>query len=110
MTITAQVDSIVLKRRAEAKIGVAGVLAGLFACFATVPISVRQRDWKIWVLPLAAGATIIGIGTFQESAGEKAIYKLGGYATQGVLCGVLLAKNKEEAKLRLDQEGDQIAV
>ena len=109
MTITAQVDSIALKRRAEANVGVAGVLAGLFACFATVPISVRQRDWKLWVLPFVAGVTILLIGTSKETEGEQAVYKLGGWATQGVLCGVLLAKNKEEAKLRLDQEGDQAA-
>ena len=110
MTITAQVDSIALKRRAEANVGVAGVLAGLFACFATVPISVRQRDWKLWVLPFVAGMTIIWIGTGKESEGEQAVYKLGGWATQGVLCGVLLAKNKEEAKLRLEEESNQTAV
>ena len=108
MTITAQVDSIALKRRAEANVGVAGVLAGLFACFATVPISVRQRDWKLWVLPFVAGVTIILMGTGKETEGEKAVYKLGGWATQGVLCGVLLAKNKEEAKLRIEQEGAKI--
>ena len=108
MTITAQVDSIVLKRRAEAKIGVAGVLAGLFACFATVPISVRQRDWKVWVLPFLAGFTLILIGTGKETEGEQAVYNFAGWGTQGALCGVLLAKNKEEAKLRLEQEGARI--
>tara|TARA_B100001094_G_C18056495_1_gene732753 strand:- start:282 stop:611 length:330 start_codon:yes stop_codon:yes gene_type:complete len=108
MTITAKVDSIALKRRAEASIGVAGVLAGLFACFATVPISIRQRDWKVWVLPFAAGLTVIFTGTGKETEGEQAIYKLAGWATQGALCGVLLAKNKEEAKLRLEQEGAKI--
>lgn len=108
MTLTAQVDSIALKRRAEANVGAAGVLAGLFACFATVPISIRQRDWKLWVLPFVAGFTILLIGAGKETKGEQAVYKLGGWATQGVLCGVLLAKNKEEAKLRLKQEGARI--
>ena len=108
MTITAQVDSIALKRRAEANVGVAGVLAGLFACFATVPISIRQRDWKVWVLPFVAGTTVILIGLGKETEGEQAVYKLAGWGTQGALCGVLLAKNKEEAKLKLEQEGAEI--
>ena len=104
MTTTAQVDSIALKRRAEANVGVAGVLAGFFALFATVPISIRQRDWKVWVLPFVAALTIFFICEGKETEGEKAVYKFGGWATQGALCGVLLAKNKEEAKSRLEQE------
>ena len=110
MTITAQVDSITLKRRADAKIGYAATLAAFFALFATIPISIRQRDWKLWVLPLAACLTIMFIGTSKETESEQTVYKFAGWAAQGALCGVLLAQNKEEAQLRLDQEKDQTTV
>ena len=104
MTTTAQVDSIALKRRAEANVGIAAVMVWLFSVFASVPISIRQRDWKLWVWPFMAGFFFFFVAEFEEDKSSAFYYTLLGWGTQGALCGALLAKNKEEAKLLIANE------
>ena len=102
---TSNLPQLVLDRRANCKLPTAIFLAALFSLFATVPMSIRQRDWKIWLLPMLAGLTVVLIGSDKETAGEQAVYKFFGWGTQAALVGVLLHRNKEEAlALKADAE------
>ena len=94
----------VLDRRANCKLPTAIALVAFFSLFATIPMSIRQRDWKIWLLPMLAGATVFLMGSNKEPAG-KAVYKFAGWSTQAALVGVLLHRNKEDAlALKADAE------
>jgi hypothetical protein len=94
---TSNLTQTVIDRRANCHLPSAITLAALFGLFASVPMSIRQRDWKIWLLPFLAGATIFLMGSYKDTAGERAVYKFFGWGTQAALVGVLLHRNKEDA-------------
>ena len=88
----------VLDRRANCRISNAVALSFFFSLFATVPMSIRQRDWKLWVLPFAAVLTIMSTGAMQAKDSEvPPAYKLLGYTAGAAVSGLLLKNNKDEA-------------
>ena len=44
--------------RKEDNLIAVGILAGLFSIFATVPYGIRQRSWRLALLPFAISASI----------------------------------------------------
>ena len=104
MTLTINITQMttlanqVIDRRANCRIGNAVALSFFFSLFATVPMSIRQRDWKLWALPFAAGAAIMLTGAMQAKDGEvPPAYKLLGYSAGAAVSGLLLKNNKDDA-------------
>lgn len=100
-TAVKELNRLSLERRAHANIAAATAWAGLGGLIATVPMSIRQRDWKIWALPFAS-AFCVFIAGYDFNRGEiSGGYKLVGWATQAGLAGWFMKQNKDEAKLKL---------
>ena len=87
-----------LKLRSDANPVAAGILAGLFGMLASVPISIRQKDWKVWALPALAGAFLFMVSTAQNNAFERRFYSLLALCGQGGLCAALVSQNKRDAR------------
>ena len=94
-----------LNFRANANIGAASFLSGFFSLFALVPISIRQRDWKIWVIPFASAFLIlVPYYDWDKEEFPRRISLLGGIIQGSVACA-LLTGNKNEAKRALASKG-----
>lgn len=100
-TAIKELNKLSIERRANANIAAATAWAGLFGLFATVPMSIRQRDWKIWALPFASAFFVFIAGYDTNREEIPGGYKLVGWATQAGLAGWFLKQNKDEAKFKL---------
>jgi hypothetical protein len=87
--------------RSDAKIINVGILAGLFGLFASVPISIRQKDWKIWTYPFIAAVSLLALAELQNDSFQKALFKVLGHSAQGGLCAALVSQNKRDAREKL---------
>jgi len=95
-----KLEQPIVDRRANANAVTAGFLVGFCGLFASVPISVRQKDWRVWALPFAAACSLITLGALSENSTEKAVWNLMGWGAQGALAGVFIAENKKQALAR----------
>ena len=86
----------VIDRRANCRIPSAVALVACFGAVASIPMSIRQRDWKIWVLPLLAAGTF-GVAGADKEPTEATLYRILGWGAQAGLAGVMLHRNKEDA-------------
>ena len=94
-----------LNFRANANIGAASFLSGFFSVFALVPISIRQRDWKIWVVPFASAFLVmIPHYDWEKEEFPSGIGLMGGIIQGSIACA-LLTGNKNEAKRVLANKG-----
>lgn len=93
---------LALERRRNAKITNVAFLAAFFGLFTTVPVSIRQKDWRLWCFPFFAALTVMLCGTVQETETERTIWQLVACGTQGGLCALLVKQNKEEALQQRD--------
>ena len=96
-----ELNKLSTERRANANIAAATAWVGLGGLLASVPMSIRQRDWKIWVLPFASAFFIFTAGYDSNRDEIPGGYKLVGWATQAGLAGWFMKQNKDEAKLKL---------
>ena len=106
MTEVQHLSKEALHRRANASIATASILSGLFSLFALVPISIRQRDWKIWVIPFAS-AFVVALPIYDWEKGKfpDALGLLTGPLQGGIAC-LILRGNKEEA-LRVEAKRNE---
>lgn len=49
-----RLDKEIIDRRANANPAFAGIWVGFTSLFASVPISIQQKDWRIWAIPFGA--------------------------------------------------------
>lgn len=100
-TAVKELDTLATHRRANANLIAAGALTVFAGIFTTIPISIRQRDWKIWALPflVAAGLGIAGVG-FEDKDSKQAIKVVAWFAQAGLATG-FMAQNKNAAKFKL---------
>ena len=103
-TAIKELNKLSIERRANANIASATALAGLFGLLATVPMSIRQRDWKIWALPFASAFFLFIAGYDSNRDQIPGGYKLVGWVTQAGLAGWFMKQNKDEAKLKLSSD------
>lgn len=96
-----ELNTLALHRRANANLIAAGALTVFAGIFTTIPISIRQRDWKIWALPfiVAFGLGVTSIG-FENKDSEKALTVTAWFA-QAALATGFMAQNKSAAKFKL---------
>ena len=78
------------------------MLVLLFQCFASIPISIRQKDWKVSVLPFLSALFIILVGIGGEYKSDSA-WKFVGWTTQAAFCALLVKQNRDEAEDELNQ-------
>lgn len=97
-------DKLATERRIEASIPAATALTLVFGLFASVPISVRQRDWKIWALPFLAGLTLMFGGWDTAKDEIHPFGKVLGWSTQAGLVAFFMKQNKDDAKQKLANE------
>lgn len=98
MTTVQPVNTDHITRRQKANPLGAGICVGLFGLFASVPIGIRQRDWKVPAFSLGA-AFIVALAGYADSNQEiKPAYKLAGHATGGLVAYALVSKNKKESE------------
>ena len=71
---------------------------------ATVPISIRQRDWKVWALPFATALAVFFAGYNDKTNELPGSYKLIGWASQAGLAAWFMKQNKDAAKIKLASE------
>ena len=102
-----ELDKLALQRRANANITSATAWTFIGGLFATVPISIRQRDWKIWALPFVAGMAMAFIGYDASKEEFHPVTQLLALGTQAGLAGAFIKQNKDEAKITLS--GEEIA-
>ena len=88
----------VKERRANANPALVGAWAAVFSMFATVPISIRQRDWKVCIIPLIFMGTCLLAAVAVETNEEKVLMKVLAYSTSGVAAAALVKQNKDEAQ------------
>jgi len=100
-TANKALNKLVIERRANANIASATAWVGLAGLFASVPMSIRQRDWKIWALPFASACCVILAGYDTNREEFPGGYKIVGWATQAGLAGWFMKQNKDEAKFKL---------
>jgi len=92
-----KLDAVSTERRINANPVYAGILAGFVGLFASVPISIRQKDWRIWSLPFLAACCFMIIGVGKDDKLEQSAWKLMGWMAQGGLVGVFVNENKKQA-------------
>ena len=100
-TAVKELNKLATERRANANIAAATAWVGLGGLLASVPMSIRQRDWKIWALPFASAFCVFLAGYDYNRDSISGGYKLVGWATQAGLAGWFMKQNKDEAKLKL---------
>ena len=102
--MTTNNPEFITQRRANACVTNVAIQAALFSCFATVPISIRQRDWRVLVFPFIASFVFAFTGEMMaDTKGQKWIYKSLGWGAAGTVAGCLVHKNKEDARYQLKQ-------
>ena len=90
--------------RANANLAAAIAWIGLFGLFSGVPISIRQRDWKIWALLLLTNFFIAIAGYDNKTEDIDGGYKIIAWGSQAGLAAWFLKQNKDEAKIKLASE------
>ena len=100
-TAVKELNRLSLERRAHANLAAATAWIMLGGLLATVPMSIRQRDWKIWALPFATAFFIAIAGYDYEQDKIPGGYKLVSWASQAGLAAWFMKQNKDEAKLKL---------
>ena len=99
-----ELNKLSTQRRANANIAAATAWIVLGGLFATVPMSIRQRDWKVWVLPFAT-AFFIGFAGYDSNEDKlSGGYKLIAWGSQAGLAAWFMKQNKDEAKIKLASE------
>lgn len=99
-----ELNKLSTERRANANIAAATAWIVLGGIFATVPMSIRQRDWKVWALPFAT-AFFIGVAGYDANQDKTpGGYKLIAWASQAGLAAWFMKQNKDEAKLKLTSD------
>ena len=99
-----ELNKLSTQRRANANLAAATAWIGLFGIFSTVPISIRQRDWKVWALPFATAFFIAFAGYDSEQDKIPGGYKLIAWTSQAGLAAWFMKQNKDEAKIKLASE------
>ena len=99
-----ELNKLSTERRANANIAAAAAWIVLGGIFATVPMSIRQRDWKVWALPFATAFFIGFAGYDSEQDKLPGGYKLVSWASQAGLAAWFIKQNKDEAKIKLASE------
>ena len=120
---TESISPRIRKRRANANFILVGVWAAVAGMLATVPIAIRQRDWKVSVIPAffafvcafaaesaetQAKITVLkasqyitaGVASadFAETKEMTAVFETLKYTSSGVLAATLVKQNKEKAQ------------
>jgi hypothetical protein len=99
-----ELNKLSTERRANANIASATAWIGLGGIFATVPMSIRQRDWKVWALPFATAFVIAFAGYDDKQDKIPGGYKLIAWGSQAGLAAWFMKQNKDEAKIKLASE------
>lgn len=96
--MTSDLSATVKERRANANYVMVGAWAAVFSMFATIPISIRQRDWKVFFIPAIFSFILVLAGEGVETQESKTLMKLLQYTSTGVVAAALVKQNKEEAQ------------
>ena len=99
-----ELNKLSTERRANANIAAAAAWIVLGGIFATVPMSIRQRDWKVWALPFATAFFVAFAGYDSEQDKTPGGYKLVSWVSQAGLAAWFIKQNKDEAKIKLASE------
>jgi len=96
-----ELNTLALHRRANTNLIAAGALTMFGGLLTTIPISIRQRDWKIWALPFMAVFVIGFAGADTESKDLGKTLKIIGWLTQTAVATAFMKQNKDNAKEQL---------
>lgn len=100
-----QLTPMALERRRNAKPVNVGFLVFFTGILTSIPVSIRQKDWRLWCFPFctAIGIVICGaVATGDDEGLEWQLWKLAAAGSQGAVCGLLVQQNKEEALQQRD--------
>jgi hypothetical protein len=101
-----ELNTLALHRRANANLVATGALTVFGGVLTTIPISIRQRDWKVWTLPFLAAFTFgfSSAGTESKDLGKS--LKVLGWISQAAIATALMKQNKDNAKAQLASESN----